>query len=262
MIRNALRLISGVPWWLWVVFAAGAAYGAQELRVRSLNAANTELTVDRDSLEVASTATRELRELAYDLGDQVRIFQRRAFQAELQADELNRRLNRQARARIRAEARIDSIRAHAEAPVRVDTVTDTRSADFRVRQEPFTVALEVRLPPPPSAAAARVNVNVDPADVGIRVGCREGVDRRIRPASVTVTTPPWLRVNVVDVRQEPEVCTPPLDVPGEHFALEDWVIGPMAGGIGGLVTGGSAVDVGIGAALGMGVEQLVRWIGK
>lgn len=255
-----LRLLKAVPWWAYVMAALVAAIGAQELRVRSLQAEAMDLSLHVDSLEVAADSTRELTRLADGLASNLRIFQRRALQSELRADELDERLQEESRARLAAELQIDSLRARAEAPVVVDTVTDTRSASFDVRQEPFTVAAQVRLPPPPAPGEMDVSVDVDPIGLGVRLTCGE-TDGRVRPASVLLTTPEWLTARVDSVRQDPEVCNPGiLDGPDDGRWVPSWLVAPAAGALGGYVVDQDPVDAGIGAGIGLTLDRVLRWV--
>lgn len=241
--------------------AVGGRIAYLEARVNGLEDEVTEHELRGDSLEAAADSTRELREIARALGGQLRVFQRRAFQVELERDRIDEELDQESRARIRAEAQVDSLRAHAGADVTVDTVTDARSASFHVRQPPFTIDADVLMPAPPERASADFAVDVDPASLGVRVACRERPERRIRSASVLFETPRWLTVTVDSVAQEPGVCNPELEVePGGGSQVAGWLAPVLGGAAAGWAAGGDGKDAVIGGGIGLSVRTLVGMV--
>lgn len=250
-------LLRNVPAWVYVVAALVAAIGVQELQKRSLRAENVELALDLDRSQAEKDSTRRVLR---GLKGAFAFWQRRAFQTTLERDSLDEALGQESRARLAAELQVDSLRATAEALVVVDTVTDTRSASFDVRQEPFTVAADIRLPPPPSAGEIDLGVDVDPVALGVRLTCGES-DGRVRPASVLLTTPEWLTARVDSVRQDPEVCNPGiLDGPDDGTWVPSWLVAPAAGAAGGYLVEQEPGDAAIGAAVGLTLERVVRWV--
>lgn len=264
MIRSLLGLLGGVPWWAWLVGAVVAAAGGRLAYLESkLDDVETEadsLALELDGKEALQDSTRELTDLVEELGGVVRLFQRRSFQAELQVDELDRRLGQESRARITAEARLQELEARGTGTVAVDTVTGARSARFHVREEPYTITADVHLPVPPAEGILDARVQVDPAEISARIGCEEDRGQRIRSASVLFQTPPWLEIELTDVRQEPDVCNPRLARPDPGFDFWGHLPGPAGGALAGWAVGGAPRDAAIGGGIGLAVQEAIHFL--
>lgn len=154
-----------------------------------------------DSLQAAADTTR----LVY--ADSLRLFERRAIQQEQRADDLDRDLGRERRARVALVAQVESLQTTATTtPVyRADTAT----AAFDVTAPPYHAQVDVVIPPPPSPALLDLAVTLDPAPMEVRLGCGPSVNG-LRPATVAVIPPPWLDVDLTQVEQDPDVCQSPI----------------------------------------------------
>lgn len=153
-------------------------------------------------------------------------WQRRAVQAAIRADAVDRQLHVSDAARVALQATVTQLRARAAAPVQTST-GDTRTADFRIRQVPYTLTARAELPAPPASANLDVLVALDTAHVQARITCGEMV-HDVRPANVLVTGPPWLGLSLDTVASEPRVCSPAppaISLPG--FKVP-WWMAPLA----------------------------------
>lgn len=165
------------------------------------------LALAASNARAAADTTRRLsgRVLAV-LGDSLAAYQRLALQNRIERDELDRALGSVSAVRSRLELTVRTLTARGgTTAVVVDSATDTRTATFAVDSVPFRVRASVALPPPPAPGRFAVTVALDPVRIEPRVTCGPAVDG-IRPASLTVVTPPWITAEVVGVSLEPRVC--------------------------------------------------------
>lgn len=213
-----------------------------------------------DSLEAAHDTTRRLslsrRDSLRLLGDSLAGVQRRAVQQGQRQDALDRALGleRVALSELRATvARLDA-RLASTGAVRDDSATGARSATFDVQEPPYRGTAAVELPPPPAAGTLRLALALDPIALTARMGCSPAGDDGIRPATVTVTGPPWARVELGRVEQDPGLCRSPAleGTRGRWVALRPYVgvgYGLLAPGGPGGVTTGWAASAGVGLVL-------------
>jgi hypothetical protein len=161
----------------------------------------------RDSLAAAADSTRALHLRLEVLGESLRVVQRRAVQTEQRADALDRALGLERVARVRLAARVAPITRSARSDTVVgETSEGERSAAFDVREAPYTVHAEVRLPPPPAAGMMAVRVALDTLGLEVRVSCGVPGEAGVRPATATVLGPSWATIRMTKVEQSPDVC--------------------------------------------------------
>lgn len=216
----AVAVASVVGGGLWVKNELDTAYRERAQALLSL-----------DSLEAVKDTTRLRQVQAY--GRIVDVYQRRAVQTQDLNDELTDSLDMEVRARTALETRVRDLETSAEGTV-TTVVVDSDSlaaAEFEFRQEPFEVWAQVVMDDPP---IMDIRISVDPMNLGVYVGCQPP-GRGISPAFVSVETPPWAVVGVVNPRFHPDVCNPGiLDPPSmwERIKPAAQVTG-LVGGIAG-----------------------------
>lgn len=206
------------------------------LRGRQLEAAQAELqtaALVQDSLE---TAASELRQVNVRLDSGRIAWARRAFQAEVERDDLDRELRTERRATAALTAEIRELRTTAGGTVTIDSARpDIRLVASVIREPPFTV--EIRGEIAPDTARLSVVVRVDPIVLEVSHRCGEALNTGIRPAHVTVEGPDWLEISDVLARTDPEACNPPPYDPGPFERAR--IAAPYAGGtlVVGLIVG-------------------------
>jgi hypothetical protein len=181
--------------------------GAQRRRVAAAMLVVSNEGAARDTTRDVATQNARVAKL---LGDSLRMVEKQVVQVSQKRDALDRALGRERVARYSATAVVDSLErvvAVKDSVVR-DAARDVRIARFDVREEPYTIAAEVELPPTPDSAKMRVKVAVDPIPIEARVTCAE-IGRGAREAAVSVRTPAWATVRIGTVSQSPEVCAAP-----------------------------------------------------
>lgn len=161
-----------------------------------------------DSLEAATDTTR--RVLTESLTTGIAAWQRRAIQQGQIADSIDRQLDLERRARLIAEATVDTLRARATGVVRVEN--DVRTAHFAGREEPYTYDADVALPAPPAEGSLDLQITLDSIRLETRLGCGDAVGG-VRPAQVTVLGPSWATLSLSEVEQAREVCASPILTP-------------------------------------------------
>ena len=141
----------------WALIAALAVAGVQTVRLDAARAAGIRAALAVDSAEAVRDTSRLVRfngEWDRALADSLRVVQRRALQVRQRSDALDRALGLERAARAQLETTVESLRATAKAAhVAVEAGDRTRSAEFDVRQEPYTVHAAVALPEPPGGGA-------------------------------------------------------------------------------------------------------------
>lgn len=202
----------------WAAIVVAAVVGALAWGGWSVHALRVERERGRaaalraDSAEAARDSSREVvvsERLRGLVGDSAAVHERRVLQVRQEADSLDRALGRERAARYRVEAEVAALRAVAAAPVSVDAADSVREGRFIVRQAPYHVEASVVLPRPPAPGRMDMVVRVDSATFEARVGCgAEGVGG-VRPATLALVGPAWVRARIVRVEQEPRVCSPP-----------------------------------------------------
>ena len=177
-------------------------------QVSSAKAAARDAGLRADSVVAANDTTRVAAALRKLYGDSLAGVERRAIQAELSRSSADRLLERIAQANVTMAASIAGLAEHITSTGgTTESPEGVRTATFNVRKEPYTAVATAHLPTPPAAGSLDLNVTLDEARIGVRLQCGVAVNN-IRPASVLVTTPPWLRIRLDSVQQSPDVCNP------------------------------------------------------
>ena len=163
-----------------------------------------------DSVAAALDTTRAVNARAQQiLGDSLRGVERRAVQVVgITPDQLDKALRRYSTSIIQTVASIKPlIDVQRTAPVTVDTAGERR-ADFVVDSTPYHVKAAVALPAPPLAGRIGISVRLDTARVSYRIQCGKAKDGGVRPASVEISSPPWLSMGITNATTDQNVCNP------------------------------------------------------
>lgn len=193
----------------------GAIALGSVLRSRHLENKLQDMTFAKDSIEAVNDSTRQVNGV---LADSLLLVTRRATQVQMRADGTDRTLRSISRVRAGLTATVTNLDTVATAPV-VDSI-GTRQATLTFRQEPYTGILDVEMTA--TQARAQIGIKLDPAHIGMRVTCSAKRVDGIRQASIYVSTPPWLRVNVDSVSQDRVVCN---DDKRKHSIVKPALIG-------------------------------------
>jgi hypothetical protein len=193
------------------VLVLGLLFFGQTCRLDRANRRHQATALRADSTEAANDT---LKWVILDFEDSLPVLMQRIVQTEIERDSIDRQLKVESRVRAQLEVMVDSLQVTAAAPVTVDSTdsTDTRSASFRVRQEPFTALALVELPPPPADGRIDLTIRVDPLPLNARVVCGPRKDG-IRRANVVFEVPEWASLRVERVSQDPAVCNAPAGLP-------------------------------------------------
>lgn len=176
-----------------------------------------------DSIEAAGDTTRMLMVSA--LEDHVAYYTRRMIQTAAERDSLDRELGQETRGRAELAAVVDELRD----TIAGDTILveeGVRVARFNVRQEPYTVEATAWVPPPAYKPTLALGIQLDTAQIGVRVACVPAVP--VNKAVTGITTPEWLPVTVTGAFLDPSVCNPPPHEPGWWERNDQWVLGGVA----------------------------------
>lgn len=186
--------------------ASGVAWGLHRIETAERARIRAELALD--SLEAVRDTTR-LR-LVETLEGEVRVFERRAVQAEDSIDAVSEALGQTVRARTRAEVRVRELETQVigiidrEAPT-FEGGDSIPGADFEIRRPPYTVWARALFADPP---LLRFTVALDPIPLVLRIGCSDRFTGEVRQAQVGIQSPEWADVRIAAARQSPEVCNP------------------------------------------------------
>lgn len=180
----------------------------EAVRDEGLARANAEARADSSRDAAANNAR-----LAKLLGDSLQAVERLAVQATIRADAIDRALGRVTQVNLALTATVQdlALRNVAGGPV-TETPEGVRQAEFRVRQEPFSLFTRVSLERPPGAARLdTLSIAVDPIPVFPRLQCDlDGTGPAdVKRATVLVTSPAtWATLNVGPVQADEDVCNP------------------------------------------------------
>lgn len=217
-------LVRKVPHTWLVIAALGVVIYVQHC---SYQAKATTWAHDRRSLElsmdsVAATLDTTRQTLAGA--------ERRILQVALTNDSLSTALHREQKVNAQLVLTVASLKQVAHAPVRVDTVHDTRMATFQLDSAPIHVTTDVTLPPPPADGLARFTVRLDPIRLNARIGCSTA--HGLRSATLLVQADGVI-VHIPHVQQDPSICNPIVSPVARHHWY-DWVVpvGSFLAGIG------------------------------
>jgi hypothetical protein len=167
-----------------------------------------------DSLVADADTTRVARALD-DVQRQV--FMRRAIQAEMKADALNKKLKTESSVRATLQFFVDSV-YNGNADTNVDgldgdTLPDVLNVEFNGYTPPFKVSGVTIIDFVEDTAGTKYSVVMDPFKIGMRVECSNKAINGVRQATVLVDAPLFVRVSLDTLRQSPDVCSPPPSVP-------------------------------------------------
>lgn len=129
------------------------------------------LVAQRDSTRNAAIANQRV---AHILGDSLRLAEIRVVQVTQHNDALDKALGRERVARYVDNVAVDSLQRVVHAMSTDVQRSDAgagqtvRSAFFDIRQEPYTVAAQVDIPPPPDSARIELHVAIDPIPIEAR----------------------------------------------------------------------------------------------
>jgi hypothetical protein len=170
------------------------------------------LAAQRDSTRNAAI---DNQRVAHVLGDSLKVAEIRVVQVTQHNDALDKALGRERVARYVGDISVDSLRrvVHAmSADVQrseAGSLQTVRTAFFDIRQEPYTVAAQVDIPPPPDSARIELRVAIDPIPIEARVSCSTADGQGVKTASVSASSPTWATVRFGRVEQSPGVCGSP-----------------------------------------------------
>jgi predicted nucleic acid-binding Zn ribbon protein len=195
-----------------VAMALYVGYAKWQRHRAQARAADAALAADttRAHFDTSHAATLSRQDSVKLLGDSLAIVQRLLVQRAQRQDDLDRALALQRIALVGLTAQVRQLvaRSTASAPTTEDT-SGTRRSHFDVRQTPYTLAADVTLPRPPGRGDMAVRVTLDPATIGLRLGCSAANAQGIRSATATATGPAWLPLTLGRVEQSPELCASP-----------------------------------------------------
>lgn len=219
---NILKaILKHVPWQilvgLMVVGAAGGYVMHLQGELQDERDRNYSLALYTDSIEVASdtlrNVTEEINAALERQSDSANFYRRRSLQASLELDSIGVALNASVRLNASLEASIDTLRTTLTSTTTEEG--ENRLATFEEYLQPYTVKMEISLPPAPGLGTAEIEVALDPVRLRSRVFCGDRSDLTgLRPAEILIETPSWMTLSGVDVIQERDVCNPPpLEIP-------------------------------------------------
>jgi hypothetical protein len=145
-------------------------------------------------------------------GDSMLAVTRLVVQAQQNNDAIDRELkqNRVMLATLTAQVRVLNTTITSNGPT-VEDSAGVRHDSVDEREPPFTTHADVELPRPPAKGTVKIRVALDPATIGLRLGCAQKADANgILAARATANAPPWLQLTIGRVEQEPDVCPSPV----------------------------------------------------
>lgn len=207
-----LVFLRRIPAIVWLVVAMAAAilvltmmlrHARAEAKAAGLEALNTKARVDTLKIVTGLSAKDSA---ALRLGDSAQVLTQLVVQERAKRDALDRALKQEQTANVELRATIAELRTSTSGSGVTTTEQGVRSDTFNVRQTPYTISARATLP---AVGVGRLDVGVqlDPASVGVRLGC--SVDRfvgGVRQANVTLTAPTWLTLTTGSVTQDAGVC--------------------------------------------------------
>lgn len=183
----------------------------QTYRVNQATKEIQRVVLIQDSLQATIDTTRIILD---NYQDSLVVSERRVVQQTQRADELDELLSIERRAKADLSLKVDSLNTLVSGTTRTDSGPDTVVADFEGYTQPYTYSATATIPLnvtlQPSLA---LQIATDPANIGVRLGCRpSNVREDIKSAVISLTTPSWLTATVDSVSQSPEVCNPTLEL--------------------------------------------------
>lgn len=220
-----LKLLRGVPWWIYVVLAASAStylyIGHLKGEIIDQEEIILDLSAQKDSLEAVNDTTRDITNLLRDkigsLEEDQRFLQRRIVQVELERDSIDEALNQESKARYSLQVQVSNLHTFITTTEYMDSL-GYRTARFSEYQKPYTTTAIVNMPPfGEGRANMDLTISLDPATLNIRATCGDrDPNTGLRPASILLNTPAWLQTSVGNVYQDKELCNYELVNPPER----------------------------------------------
>jgi hypothetical protein len=175
-------------------------------RLDAAQGAEAKAALAESQARAKSDTTRMLRD---SLG-----FQRLVIQQTQRGDATDQQLGEIRRALLQLAVTVATRSAQnvpASGPTTQNAAGD-RHGDFHTRLEPYTVDAGVTLPTPPAPGRLdSIRIALDPIGLSARLGCTEKPNALgMRDAMLTVQAPPWAKVGINHVEQDPSVCPSPV----------------------------------------------------
>ena len=203
MINNvALGLIDKIGLGKIIVgVLALAAVGGLGYMFMDSRAKVREYSLRADSLQAVADTTRLVS---------ANTWERRAIQAELERDDLDRELEQVRMSTVETTVLIDTVYVETEADTTETLADGTRYALFETYRKPLSAKLQVWLPEPPGAARLSMTTALDPIPLTVDVTCSESVyDSSVRRAMFRANGPEWADIRMNTGTVEPTVCLAP-----------------------------------------------------
>lgn len=207
---TVLSVLKKVPRDIWFVAVIIGLVVAYQARVNRAEQAAWRSQIVIDGLFAAADTTRVMHEKDKDL------YIRRAVQAEMKVDALNKKLKTESSVRATLQYLVDSVYGAADVDdsgMDGDTLPDILNLPFSGYTQPYAVSGTATIDFVEDTAGVTYKVVMDPFKIGVRVECGKQAVNGVRPASMVIEAPSFVRVSLDTLRQAPEVCSPPLSVP-------------------------------------------------
>jgi hypothetical protein len=233
----------------------------EEGRVASARQRATTLALEASNARAERDSTRRVGALdgrvARLLHDSLRLAERLVVQKTQRQDELDRALRRERIARFGASVTTDSLSMTSRGEVatsQADGMRSVRRASILIRQAPYTLTAEVRLPDVPDTGVMSVHVVLDTLHLETRIGCAGPDANGIRQATVSAMGPKWATVRFDRVEQSAELCASPTLVQARR--RHSWLSGiPLVLGAGPVLDQTGRVSLGVFAGVGFGLNR-------
>lgn len=193
-----LRLLRRVPWYLYVIGTLLVLLGVQRLQ----NARVLER-------EHASSLTLLNEQAAHDTTRRTLLGYHRLIIQQVQREDSVDRELRQSRVLVGTlTAQLAGRKAQVDGLTVVLGDSSTRVSGFVIDEAPMHMQLRVISPVPPNIPTAQYSIAYDPVPMSFRIGCgNEYVpNTKLRAATMTVSGPPWMTVQLGEIAQEESVC--------------------------------------------------------
>lgn len=169
---------------------------ARELRTQAFSA---------DSAAALADSARRVALATLD--DSTNAYQRRILQLSLHADSLDQELEERPVIRLPGTVTIDTIRLVDTVQASGEPTDSVQTYQFRGHHMMFGYSGAAQIWPQRYEGIFRVEVfQEEPAEIGVRVGCKEGLG--VSSASVLFTADEPFNVVPGEVQQDPDVCNP------------------------------------------------------
>lgn len=206
------RILGAICLALLVAFGVSLAYALHWRGSSSRNALaySNELAAHDTTRAQSGKALAAARKL---YGDSIRSVERRAIQAEIARDALDKATNRNTTTRVTGTATVGAITGTTSGttagstrpPAGLSGDTATRVADYHLYRAPFKLDATARIPYAGSSTLD-YTIALDSARITLRLACNRKAERGINAAIATAVTPQWLRLDLTRVEQSADIC--------------------------------------------------------